>query len=173
MELLRAHFSDDIVRAVLAENPDALAAEVRPKYAEAVEASHAAAPGVLDRLRFVVRLQALELNYHEVGGLYDQLLAAGQVQQVVTTTAEIEYATEEPPAGGRAAVRGDCIRKLREPGWLCDWRYVYHPANGTFIDLRDPWVAERKTVQREEFARDAKPDPELMDMFARLARRPT
>jgi Pup-ligase protein len=173
MELLRAHFTDDVVRAVLADNPDALATEVRPKYAEAVEAAHAAAPGVLDRLRFLVRLQALELNYHEVGGLYDQLLANGKVQAVVTTAADIEFATQDPPPGGRAAVRGDCIRKLREPGWLCDWRYVYHPANGTFVDLRDPWVAERKTVQREQFAREAKPDPELLDMFARLARRPT
>jgi hypothetical protein len=171
LETLRAAFPEPVVRAVLAEDPKGLLEELTPKYVEAVAAAKTEAPGVLERLRFAVRLQALELKYHELGGLYDQLLEAGRLQAVVVTPEQIEHATWEPPAGGRAAVRGECVKTLREPGWVCDWRYVYHNASGEMYDLRDPWETQRKKVARDRFDESDVPETELMDLLERLRRR--
>jgi hypothetical protein len=126
---------------------------------------------MLERLRFALRLQALELKYHELGGLYDGLAATGQVEGVVVGPDEIERATHEPPPGGRAAVRGDCVKTLREDGWVCDWRYLFHSPSATFVDLRNPFETERKVVQRDRFAADDRVDVDLIDTFHRLLRR--
>jgi proteasome accessory factor A len=171
VEMLRAGYPEPVVRAVLSENPKGLPQEMAPKYPEAVAATKAETPGVLDRLRFAVRLQALELKYHELGGLYDQLAAAGKAQAVVVTPEMIEHATWEPPAGGRAAIRGECVKSLRDPGWLCDWRYVYHNVTGQLYDLRDPWETQKKVVAREQFDAGDLPETELMDLLERLRRR--
>jgi hypothetical protein len=173
VEVLRANFVDVVVRAVLAEDPGGLPAEVRPKYTEAVGVAKMNQSGVIDRLRFAVRLQALELNYHEVGGLHDQLLAAGEVQHVVVTPADIERASREPPPGGRAFLRGEGIKAARDPGWVCDWRYLFHSPTGAFVDLRDPFETQRKTLRREHLPGEDRSDLDLLDMFNRLHRRTT
>src|SRR5262249_1768218 len=123
LELLRASFTEDVIRAVMAETPSRLPAGLQPKYGEAVTTARADAPGVLDRLRFAIRLQVLEMKYHEVGGLYDQLLAAGQVDPVVVTPAGVERATLQPPPGGRAAVRGQRIPQRPDPPRPCRCGY--------------------------------------------------
>jgi hypothetical protein len=171
VESLRTTFPEPVVRAVLSEDPSGLHPEMAPKFPDAVAAAKSQTPGVLDRLRFAIRLQALELKYHELGGLYDQLAAAGRVQAVVVTPEQVEHASWEAPPGGRAALRGDCVKTLREPGWVCDWRYVYHNASGRLYDMRDPWVTERKLVAREQFDAGDLPETELMDIMERLRRR--
>jgi Pup-ligase protein len=171
LEVLRGTFSEPIVKAVLSEDPSILTGEMAVKYPEARTAIKADAPGVLDRLRFAVRLQALELKYHELGGLYDQLLAADKLERVVVSEEEIEHASWEPPLVGRAAIRGDCVKTLRDAGWVCDWRYVYHNTSGHFVDLRDPWETQRKTVTREAFEGDNLPESELLELLTRLRRR--
>jgi hypothetical protein len=171
LEGLRGRFIEDVIRAVLSEDASKLPADVAPLYPEAVKAAKADRPGVLDRLRFAIRLQALELKYHELGGLYDQLAAAGKVESVVVRPEEIERASQEPPPGGRAAIRGSCVRELREEGWVCDWRYLFHSPTATFVDLRNPFETERKVLQRDRFAADDRADAELLDTFQRLMRR--
>jgi len=79
-----------------------------------------------DMLNFAVRLQAMELNYHELGGLYDKLADAGHVDQLVTEQ-EVAHAVNHPPAGGRAEARGLAIQELHGQSWLCDWQYVVNP----------------------------------------------
>lgn len=171
LEELRPKFPDVVVRAVLAESPDGLPGDLLPKFDEAMNAAHAATPGVLERLRFAVRMQALELNYHELGGLYDQLADAGKMQSVVIDREDVERASREAPSGGRAALRAESIREKREPGWVCDWRYLFHSGSGTFIDLRDPFTAEKRIVDREEFQRDDRSDVDLLELYHRLTRR--
>jgi hypothetical protein len=171
LEVLRANFTEVVIRAVLAETPSVLPNELQPKYRDAVTTAHADSPGVLDRLRFAIRLQVLEMKYHEVGGLYDQLLAEGKVDPVVVTPADIERATLQPPPGGRAAIRGQCIQEYRESGWVCDWRYLFHAATGKFVDLRDPFVSDRRVLLRDDLPHAERPDLDLVEMLNRLTRR--
>lgn len=172
LDELRVKFPDVLVRAVLAESPEGLPADLRPKFDDAMTAAQASISGMLDRLRFAVRLQALELNYHELGGLYDQLADAGQVESVVLSREDVERASREPPPGGRAALRAEGIRDKREPGWVCDWRYLFHSASATFVDLRDPFGSEKRIVSREQFERDDRTsDIDLMEIYHRLTRR--
>jgi hypothetical protein len=172
LERLRAGFPDIVVRAVLAESPRGLSAEARPYFADAMAQAREGQPGgLLDRLRFALRLQALELNYHEIGGLHDQLVTAGQFDPVVTTREDIERATLEPPPGGRAAIRGRCIKENREPGWVCDWRYLYHGPTQTFVDLRDPFESRYKPMRREQLPSPDRPDLEMAEMLRWLSGR--
>src|SRR5262249_7136866 len=110
----------------------------------------------------------LEVNYHELGGLYDQLADAGKVKGVVIGPAEVDRATREAPPGGRSAVRGQCVKEFRGEGWVCDWRYIYHTGNRTFVDLRNPVETARRTIQVESLPDDDAPDMELHELFARL-----
>ena len=163
---LRERYPADVIRALLAEAPWELSVEGRPLHAAAVNEAKANKPGVLDRLRFAVRLQALELNYHELGGLYDRLAAAGQVQPVVLTASDIDRATRTAPLGGRAEVRADYVQTCAGDAWLCDWRYLYHGATQTFVDLRNPFAAERKVDQLQTLLAKRNHDLELRELLA-------
>ncbi len=165
---LRKRYPADVVRALLAENPMNLPMEGRALHARAAIDARARLPGTLDRLRFAVRLQALELNYHELDGLHDRLAAAGQFRSVILTGDEIETATQEPPTGGRAAVRSRFIKDCREEGWVCDWRYLYHGATKTFVDMRNPFAGEVKTERVESLGVKRREDLELMEMLEDL-----
>jgi hypothetical protein len=171
LELQRASFTPDVIRALLAETPSALPAETQSKYGEAMILSGANQPGVLDRLRFAVRLHALELSYHEVGGLYDQLVGSRRFDNVILTPAEVEEATLEPPPGGRAAIRGACVKANRESGWVCDWRYLFHQPSGRFVDLRDAFETKRRIITREQFPGEDRADVDLVEMYNRLTGR--
>ncbi len=166
---LRKRYPVDVVRALLAENPLSLAMEGRALHARAALDARASLPGTLDRLRFAVRLQALELNYHELDGLHDRLATAGQFRSVVLTREEVETATQEPPMGGRAAVRSRFIKDCRETGWVCDWRYLYHGATKTFVDMRNPFAGEVKTEKVESLGAKRREDLELMEMLDDLS----
>jgi proteasome accessory factor A len=165
---LRERYPADVVRALLAEKPAMLAAEARPLHAAAVAEVKAGQPGVLERLRFAVRLQALELNYHELGGLYNRLADGGHVRPVVHTADDVMQATQEPPAGGRAAVRSEYVKLGSSGGWVCDWRYLYHGASKTFVDLRDPFRGEA-TAERVERLLKRTPDAELRELLGHFA----
>jgi proteasome accessory factor A len=149
VEKLRASYPDGVVRAVLAEEPHALPVAAQPAYGQAVAEAEASRPGRLDRLRFTVRLQALDLNYHELGGFYDPRTPSALDGDLAPYPDEVERATREAPPGGRAALRAEFIRSTRESGWACDWQYVLHGPTGTFVDLRNPFETERKTQQVE------------------------
>jgi hypothetical protein len=165
---LRQRYTPDVVRALLAETPSSLPTEARALHAAAVVEAKANQPGELDRLRFAVRLQALELNYHELGGLYDRLEEAGQMRPIVLTRDEVERATRAAPPGGRAAVRAEHVRNNAGDGWLCDWRYLYHAATKTFVDLRNPFSGENKVAQVENLLGKRKQDIELREVLAQL-----
>ena len=104
----------------------------------------------LDRLRFAVRLQALELYYHELGGLFDQIAEAGHVDSVVVTPEEVEHAIHHPPSGGRAEARSKSIREFHGQPWACDWQSVVSQDGEKWIDLRDPFTNKRKFTSSAE-----------------------
>jgi hypothetical protein len=141
---LRERFSDGTIRAVLSEDAAQLPTELLAEYDDALVQARKVG---LERLRFAVRLQALDVNYHELGGLYDRLHSAGRVRDVVLEPGDVERASREPPAGGRAAVRGAWIREQREEAdWRGDWQFLWHPPSGRCVDLRDPFSGELRVV---------------------------
>lgn len=139
---LRAGHGEAVVRAVLSEDDTGLS----PEHLAELPAARQAAGADLDALRFATRVQALELNYHELGGLYDGLRQAGRMNDVVLADGAIEQASRVPPPGGRAALRGECVRAHRDEGWRADWQYVWHMPSGRCLDLRDPFSGARREV---------------------------
>jgi hypothetical protein len=147
---LRAGYDDEVVAAVVAGSPAGLDVAECAAYGQALAESGASQDAELERLRFAVRLQALDVHYHELGGLYDRLREARRVEHVVVTSAAVEQATREPPPGGRAAVRGGCIREFAdEPEWAGDWQYLWHPPSLRCVDLRNPFSGERRVLHLE------------------------
>lgn len=146
---LRRQFPEPVIRSMLTESGKGLRAELELVCSEAAELAQIRRPGTLDRLRFAARLQALDLNYHEIGGLFDKLVQTGQLEEFISRP-EMENATREPPPDGRAAARSACIREHRERGWLASWRYLCHPPSGELLDMRDPFRGgyETKTINK-------------------------
>jgi hypothetical protein len=152
---LRRVFPPEVVGAVLDGDPGRLAGPAREAYSRALAE---AGPGELPRL--AVRLQALDLSYHELGGLHDRLAEAGRLEAVVLSAGDAERASREPPAGARAALRGAEIRALPPgAGWVADWRFLYHPPTRTYVDLRSPFQTERRTAVLEELPPEDWPGP--------------
>jgi hypothetical protein len=145
---LHVEHTEAVVGAIIAGDASALSAEDRHSYDEALASTGLGKDAELERLRFAVRLQALDTKYHELGGLYDRLHAAGRIDLVVLTDADIERAMREPPAGGRAALRGRWIHDRTADGaWSADWQFLWHPPTATCVDLRDPFSNELKVRQ--------------------------
>src|SRR5262249_22520883 len=74
---LRLSYSEPLCRAVLTEDRRGLSAEDEGKYADAAKAAGVDQSGARDRLRFALRMQALDVSYHEISGLHDWLTAFG------------------------------------------------------------------------------------------------
>jgi hypothetical protein len=143
---LRSQYPDAVVQALLLEDPGRLTGEAVGQYAEARKDPAVKQPGALERLRFGVRLQALDVHYHELGGLYDQLAQARRMQSVVLSPADVERAARQAPPG-RATVRSDAIREFHgEAAWTCDWQYLWHEPSHRCVDLRNPFSDERRLV---------------------------
>ncbi|MBY0528459.1 MAG: proteasome accessory factor PafA2 family protein [Gemmataceae bacterium] len=147
---LRMGYSEAVYKAVVSEDRRGLSEEDGVKYSEAVAATSADEAGTLDRLRFALRLQALDVSYHEIGGLHDWLTAFGKMHDVVLNPADVERATREAPPGGRAAQRSAAIRQHREADWVCDWQYLYQHSSGNCLDLRNPFDGQRRVVTLQQ-----------------------
>ena len=102
-ELRRLAPHESVLRAIIAESPRGLPEELRGMYDDMGAIVHAAGPRALDQLRFALRLQVLDLKYHELGGIYDQMAESGRFDSVVLGSAEIDRAMVEAPPGGQRA----------------------------------------------------------------------
>ncbi|MBL8829228.1 MAG: proteasome accessory factor PafA2 family protein [Planctomycetaceae bacterium] len=91
-------------------------------------------------LQLVMRLKAVDLDLHRIGGLYDQLRKAGTVSWSVIDENDVQRAMVEPPIDTRAAPRGQLIKQLaNEPGWRCNWDGFYNDQTGSSHTLSDPF----------------------------------
>jgi hypothetical protein len=144
LHVLRSSFTPQVASAVLQDSDAGLGDEEQKAFALARQSAGLDRPGMLERLRFATRLQALDVNYHELGGLYDRLHDAGRMRGVVVTATEIEAASRVPPQGGRAEARGAWIRDHREGDWRADWQFVWSTSSGLCLDLRDPFAGGRE-----------------------------
>jgi hypothetical protein len=89
-----------------------------------------------------------DIRFGQLGGtgIFDVLDRDGVLTHHVPGVDNIEHAVEHPPAGGRAHVRGEAIRRLAgDPKeFLCDWTSIYSGAADTFLDLNDPFEQEER-----------------------------
>jgi hypothetical protein len=168
---LRTEYTPSVVEAVLADDGRSVEADERGDFGAAREAAGVGQPAQLARLQLAVRLQQLDVQYHEVGGVYDRLAGSGHLQGVVLGADEVERATRQPPPGGRAEVRGGLIRQFQEPGWVCEWRYLYRLDTGEFVDLRDPFAGRFEPGPWKSVLATQQGDPDVQEIAAQLARR--
>jgi proteasome accessory factor A len=99
------------------------------------------------------RVQMLDLAYHDVvrtRGLYHLLSRQGRVQRLLDD-ADIDHATEHPPATTRAALRGRFIReaKAKRRDYTVDWVHLKlnDQAQRTVL-CKDPFRAEDERVDK-------------------------
>jgi hypothetical protein len=165
---IRSEGSLAIQGALLTDDAAHLDGEDCARYSAIYKKHRLYRPANLERLRLAIRLQQFDLAYHEVGGMHDELTASGHLQPVVLTDEDVGRATHEPPAGGRAASRGEQIEKSREPGWVCEWRYLFNTESGAFIDLRDPFSGRGSAATWSRVLTDEGDDPEVAEIAGQI-----
>ena len=67
--------------------------------------------------------------------VYDSLVAEGRMRRIVSDT-DIERALETAPAGTRATVRGDVLRRFGEDIGAVEWDRIVFRRNGYDVTLR-------------------------------------
>lgn len=90
-------------------------------------------------------LFSLDTRFSQIGseGIFGVLDRSGALQHCVPGVDRIERAVTEPPAVGRARLRGECIKRFsRDPAnYSCDWTGILDERNHRFLDLADPFAA--------------------------------
>lgn len=103
----------------------------------------------VDRLRALrQKLCEIDVRFGQLSerGVFTQLARSGSIRSGLVRASEIEQAMTEPPGRGRARTRGEWIQRVCRTGSArhagCDWVKLWNRANGTTLDLTDPF-AER------------------------------
>jgi hypothetical protein len=86
-----------VVHALITRDSKSLPPEQHPALASAESLVKSSGPLALEQLRFLLRLQVLDLRYHELGGLYDEFAQAGHAYSIILTDEQIESATTTAP----------------------------------------------------------------------------
>jgi len=89
----------------------------------------------------------IDVRFGQVGrgkGTFEALDRAGVLDHRVPGVDNIEHAMENPPATGRAKIRGQCIRRLASEHSLyaCSWNGIWDVTSGRKLDLQDPFASE-------------------------------
>ncbi|MGD0786796.1 MAG: proteasome accessory factor PafA2 family protein [Terracidiphilus sp.] len=78
-----------------------------------------------------------------VKGIFETLDRAGVLNHRVAGVDAIDRAMTEPPASGRARIRGEVVRRLASSANVrCDWESVVNFGDGQILDLSDPFAGE-------------------------------
>lgn len=96
---------------------------------------------LMDLCRLFYQLKKIDLRYHEIsteGGYYQQMEREGAFCRVLTE-AEIERATQTPPTGTRATLRGYYVREAARLGMdaLIGWERIIVPSRFKVIPMPD------------------------------------
>jgi len=125
---------------------------------------HSPIPNELERLTKFLQSKGLDWNelkkllnarqrFHEIDtrfgqlgpkGIFQSLDAAGVLNHRINNDENNPTAMSEPPAMGRARIRGQAIRRLaaERAAWRCDWQYIIHSSDGRMLDLSNPFATE-------------------------------
>ena len=117
-------------------------------------------------LTLTEELREIDVRFSQLGrdGLFDQLDEAGALDHHVKGLAGVEAAVKEPPATGRARLRGVAIRECfpdRER-YRCDWQGIADMLEPRMIDLSQPFVTSAEW--RHQLAKNESPGSSFGDM---------
>lgn len=103
------------------------------------------------------QLFEIDTRFSQLGGqgIFSTLEHAGVLQQHLPGVDNLEHAMHHPPEIGRAALRGDCVRRFGrrsgfDLGHACDWTRVWDQQNHRVLDLSDPFNREEKWQELPE-----------------------
>jgi proteasome accessory factor A len=113
------------------------------------------------RAFLALRAELLEVDtrFGQLGekGIFSSMDRAGVLQHRVPgiDSKSIEEAMVNPPASGRARIRGECVRRFSDSPsfYLCDWQGVYDLLSRRWLDLSDPFETKerwRKISEEEQ-----------------------
>jgi len=92
----------------------------------------------------------IDTRFGELGdrGVFSVLDRAGVLAHRVPGIDQIEDAMANPPAIGRARIRGKAIRRLagQNGHWGCDWQRIADPTQSQVLDLSDPFASEERWI---------------------------
>jgi hypothetical protein len=97
-----------------------------------------------------LRRELLEIDtrFGQLGekGVFHSLDRAGLLEHHVAGVDNIEHAISNPPAGSRARIRGEAVRRLAGSSsrLRCNWWGIYDLEGRRLLDLSDPFVTEEK-----------------------------
>jgi proteasome accessory factor A len=90
----------------------------------------------------------IDTRFGQLGdkGIFAAMDRAGVLAQHVPGVDNLEYAIANPPAVGRARVRGECIRRFagNNDRYVCDWQEVCDRQARRVLDLSDPFETEER-----------------------------
>ena len=89
----------------------------------------------------------IDLRFGQIGerGIFAGLDRAGLLAHRVAGVDNIEHAMTEPPAEGRARLRGEAVRRFAgRSDFRCSWQKVWDNAEGKALDLNDPFERVEK-----------------------------
>jgi proteasome accessory factor A len=96
----------------------------------------------------------IDTRFGQLGpkGIFETLDLAGVLRHRVSGVDNIEHAMKEPPAVGRARIRGQVIKRLAGGNAQCDWQIIVDYGGGQMLDLSDPFTREESwsSMSRQE-----------------------
>lgn len=110
-------------------------------------------------LRLRQQLFEIDTRFGQLGpeGVFSGLNEQGVLDHAMKGVGAIERAITEPPATGRARVRGEFIKKTRgtDSQYFCDWSGVIDVNRSRELELSDPFASEEswKDMNEEEAGR--------------------
>jgi len=102
-----------------------------------------------DELRQVLALRLefyeIDIRFGQLGprGFFTTLDEAGALDHRVSGIDNIEHAVRNPPATGRARLRGQVVKRVArdwQGEWCCTWRHIRSQRYSRILDLSDPFA---------------------------------
>jgi proteasome accessory factor A len=90
----------------------------------------------------------IDTRFGQLGdnGIFAALNRAGVLSHQFAGVDNIEHAVANPPAIGRARLRGQCVQRFKGQNnrYSCSWRNVVDLKRNLLLDLSEPFVSEEK-----------------------------
>lgn len=105
---------------------------------------------------------ALETRFGQLGprGIFHTLDAAAVLSHRIPGVDNIDHAVTNPPAGSRASIRGQVIRRLASVSHLqCTWEEIVDYRERRVLDLSDPFAQEESWRPLAEIDSDDVTEP--------------
>jgi proteasome accessory factor A len=104
--------------------------------------------GLVDLGKLLISRQKffeIDTRFGQLGskGIFQSLDLAGVLDHRISGADNIEQAVAEPPASGRARIRGQVIQRLSGTGDVrCDWQSILNFKDGKMLELSNPFTSE-------------------------------